>query len=96
MAERPSTPCLATRLPYGEEIDLELLKRIGEVEAALRNLGFRNIRVRVHREILRLELDKEAFTKFLEKQDTITEILKKVGTRYITLDVEGFRSGSMD
>jgi len=96
VAERPSTPCLATRLPYGSEIDLELLKRIGEGEAALRSLGFWNVRIRVHGEILRLELDKKSFGLFLEKQEEITEILKKVRTRYITLDVEGFRSGSMD
>ena len=96
VAERPSTPCLATRLPYGAEIDLDLLKRIGEGEAALRELGFWNIRIRVHGDILRLELDKKAFSDFLEKQEEIAEILKKVGTRYITLDIEGFRSGSMD
>ena len=96
VAERPSTPCLATRLPYGAEIDLDLLKRIGEGEAALRALGFWNVRIRVHGDILRLELDKDTFAKALEHQEAMMEILKKVGPRYITLDLEGFRSGSMD
>ena len=96
VAERPSTPCLATRLPYGAQIDIELLKLIGEAEAALRALGFWNVRVRVHGDILRLELDKEAFAKALACQTELETILRPVGPRYLTLDLEGFRSGSMD
>ena len=96
VAERPSTPCLATRLPYGASIDLNLLSRIGEGEAALRSLGLRNVRIRVHGDILRLELDGEAFPYVLEHREQILTILKKIGVPYLTLDLEGFRSGSMD
>lgn len=96
VAERPSTPCLATRLPYGTEIDLNLLNRIGEGEAALRALGLRNVRIRVHRDTLRLELDTDAFPYILAHREEILPILRKTGIPYLTLDLEGFRSGSMD
>ena len=96
VAERPSSPCLATRLPYGTEIDMALLKRIGEGEEALRNLGLKNVRIRVHGEIARLEVDTASFPVILERKEEVLMILKKVGVPYLTLDLEGFRSGSMD
>ena len=96
VAERPSSPCLATRLPYGTEIDMALLKRIGEGEEALRNLGLKNVRIRVHGEIARLEVDSASFPAILEQREEVLSILKKVGVPYLTLDLEGFRSGSMD
>lgn len=96
VAFRPSSPCLATRLPYGTEIDLELLKRIDRGETAIREMGFGNVRIRVHGEILRLEVDTEQLQKVLEHRTEITATLKKMGFSYITLDLEGFRSGSMD
>ena len=96
VAERPSSPCLATRLPYGTEIDMALLKRIGEGEEALRNLGLKNVRIRVHGEIARLEVDTASFPVILERKEEVLAILKKVGVPYLTLDLEGFRSGSMD
>lgn len=96
VAERPSSPCLATRLPYGTEIDMALLKRIGEGEEALRNLGLKNVRIRVHGEIARLEVDTASFPVILERKEEVLTILKKVGVPYLTLDLEGFRSGSMD
>ena len=96
VAERPSSPCLATRLPYGTEIDMALLKRIGEGEEALRNLGLKNVRIRVHGEIARLEVDSTSFPAILEQKEEVLSILKKVGVPYLTLDLEGFRSGSMD
>ena len=68
VAERPSSPCLATRLPYGTEIDMALLKRIGEGEEALRNLGLKNVRIRVHGEIARLEVDSASFPSSMEQR----------------------------
>lgn len=96
VAERPSAPCLATRLPYGTEIDLELLGRIGKGEAALHALGLKNVRIRIHGDILRLELDVDAFPCVLDRREEILAILRTVGIPYVTLDLEGFRSGSMD
>lgn len=96
VAERPSTPCLATRLPYGTQIDLELFRRIEAGEDFLRKLGFRNVRLRIHDEVVRVELDQVDFQKVIMNQKEITDKLKELGFRYITLDLEGFRSGSMD
>lgn len=96
VADRPSAPCMATRLPYGAEINLELLKRIDSAEEALRKMGLKNVRVRVHKDTLRLEVDKDSLVFAAAHGEEIVERLKKVGCTYITLDLEGFRSGSMD
>lgn len=96
VASRPSTPCMATRLPYGAELDYELLHRIELGETWLReNIGG-NVRLRVHGDVVRLEVDKTAFQGMLERGDEIAEYLKGLGFLYITMDLEGFRSGSMD
>lgn len=97
-ASRPSTPCMATRLPYNTPIDYELLKHIEEGEAYLRSLaGTRaNVRLRLHGAIARIEVDKELFSLFLSRSGEITAAMKALGFTYITLDLEGFRSGSMD
>ncbi|MGI5946111.1 MAG: ATP-dependent sacrificial sulfur transferase LarE [Lachnospiraceae bacterium] len=96
VASRPSTPCMATRLPYGAELDYGLLDKIAQGEEWLRERIGGNIRLRVHDQIVRLELDKEKFGKIMEIQNEVTAYLKNLGFRYITLDLEGFRSGSMD
>lgn len=96
VADRPSSPCLATRLPYGTEIDLTLLERIDKSEEFIRGLDFYNVRVRVHKDIARVEIDQKDFFKFLDCRQEITRKLKDLGFAYVTLDLEGFRSGSMD
>lgn len=96
VAERPSSPCLATRLPYGQSIDLELLRRIDEAETMLRSNGYKNVRVRVHGNIMRLEIDTGDLKRVIEERETLISQLKKYGFGYLTLDLEGFRSGSMD
>ena len=96
VASRPSAPCMATRLPYNTEIRFELLKRIEEGEEIIKGLGFSIIRLRIHGEIARIEVPKEDFTKFMTCKDLVVSKLKNLGFSYITLDLEGFRSGSMD
>lgn len=96
VAQRPSAPCMATRLPYGTRIDPNLLELIEQAENYIRELGFGNVRVRVHDQIARLEVDQQQFNRMLEEQERIIKKLKELGFRYITLDLEGFRSGSMD
>ena len=95
-SNKPSAPCLATRLPYDTRFDYELLERIDAGEQFLRKLGFYNVRLRLHQDILRIEIDKKDFNLFLDHQEPIVAELKRLDFLYITLDLEGFRSGSMD
>lgn len=96
VASRPSAPCMATRLPYHTEIDYEILSRIGKGEEYISSLVKGNVRLRLHKDIVRIEVDQEALGGLLEKRFEITSYLKKLGFLYITMDMEGFRSGSMD
>lgn len=96
VANRPSMPCLATRLPYGDPIRYELLAQIDKGEQYLRTFGFYNVRLRVHGAVTRIEVDQKDITKLIEHRIEITAELKKLGFVYITVDLEGFRSGSMD
>ena len=96
VASRPSAPCMATRLPYNTEISFELLERIDKAEEYIKSLGFDIVRVRVHNDIARIEIQKDKFPKFMEESETITDYMKNSGFVYVTLDLEGFRSGSMD
>ncbi len=95
-SNKPSAPCLATRLPYGATLDFELLNRLDQGEKFIKDLGFYNVRLRAHGDIIRIEIDKKDFIKFIELENHIIKKLKELGFLYITLDLEGFRSGSMD
>lgn len=92
--DKPSTPCLATRFPYGERLTYERIKMAETGERILKNYGFKNCRLRFHGDIARIEVTD--FAKFLELKNSIVKDLKNLGFRYITLDLEGLRSGSMD
>lgn len=96
VADRPSSPCLATRFPYGTRLTVEKLKKVEQGEEYLRTLELYNVRLRVHGDIARIEADREALGTVLEHREEIVLHLKGLGYRYITLDLEGFRSGSMD
>jgi len=95
-SDKPSAPCLATRLPYGARLDFELLERIDQGEQYIKSFGFYNVRLRSHQDILRIEIDQKYFQRILEHRENIVAKLKELGFLYITLDLEGFRSGSMD
>ncbi|WP_313582222.1 ATP-dependent sacrificial sulfur transferase LarE [Lacrimispora sp.] len=96
VASRPSAPCMATRLPYGTEIDYDILNLIGKGEEFVSSLVKGNVRLRLHKDIVRIEVDKEAMGNLVEKSREIIAYLKGLGFIYITMDLEGFRSGSMD
>lgn len=95
-ASRPSTPCMATRLPYGAELSYEVLEKIERGEAVLRELLGGNVRLRLHGDIARIEADRESLGRAVELGGELVSRLKALGFVYITLDLEGFRSGSMD
>lgn len=96
VSNRPSTPCMATRFPYFTKLDYDKIKKVEFAEKYLRDIGFCNVRIRVHDNIARIEIDKKDMILMLDKKDEVVENLKKFGYDYITLDLEGFRSGSMD
>lgn len=95
-SEKPSAPCLATRLPYGAPLDYELLDRLHSGETFLRKLGFFNVRLRYHAPVLRIEVDVPSLNQIIFQRERILQRMKSLGFSYITLDLEGFRSGSMD
>ena len=96
--DKPSFACLASRFPVGEEITDAKLRRVEESEQLLRELGFRQFRVRSHGDLARIELLPEELETAArpENRGKITEALQNYGFRYITLDLTGFRSGSMN
>ncbi|MBP3404031.1 MAG: ATP-dependent sacrificial sulfur transferase LarE [Alphaproteobacteria bacterium] len=97
-ATKPSAPCLATRFEYDTELSFEKINKaaLGEdfLQKILPHAG--NIRLRCHDNLARIETTPDSFTAVLQHAEKITEYLKKLGFSYITLDLEGFRSGSMD
>jgi uncharacterized protein len=92
----PSDACLASRIPYGTPISVERLSRIGRAEELLRDLGLEQVRVRDHGGIARIELKSEDLPVGLDHRKTIVGGLKELGFSYVTLDLQGFRSGSMN
>jgi uncharacterized protein len=96
VADKPSMACLSSRFPYGQAITHEALKRVGDAEAYLRKMGFEVVRVRDHAGIARIEILPDKMAQFLEMRGAIASELKKLGFSYVTLDIMGFRSGSMD
>ena len=93
---KPSSPCLATRFPYGTQLMPEKLKIVEKGEKILKSHGFECCRLRLHENIARIEISQEKFNEFLNKKDEIVTKLKNLEISYITLDLEGLRSGSMD
>lgn len=94
--DRPSAACLASRIPYGTPITEAALARIAQAESLLRDLGFGQLRVRHHKGIARIEVPPADFTGVLTERDRIVNAFKDLGYAYVTLDLSGFRSGSMN
>jgi uncharacterized protein len=96
--DKPSSPCLSSRFPYGVAIDLEKLKRVGACEVLLKQLGFREFRVRYHGDLARIEIAGGEMERIFEKEirDAIVRRFKEVGFSYVSLDLQGFRSGSLN
>jgi uncharacterized protein len=95
-ANKPSSPCLATRFPYGTKITREALSQVAEAERFLRNLGIPELRVRHHGNLARVEVPQDFFALVIQRSCEISRRLKEMGYTYVTLDIQGFRSGSMD
>jgi len=96
--DKPAQPCLSSRFPYGEEITVAKLQRVGRAEIYLRKLGLKNLRVRSDGDTARIELPPEQIKEFVLTTDlpTIVSAFQKLGFMYVTLDLEGYRSGKLN
>ncbi len=96
--DRPASACLSSRIPYGTPVTIENVKTVDRGEDAVRALGFRQFRVRFHGDIVRLEISPEELPRAMtpEMAHEFTAIFKKLGFHYVTLDLEGYRQGSLN
>jgi pyridinium-3,5-biscarboxylic acid mononucleotide sulfurtransferase len=93
---KPSMACLASRIPYGIRIDADILKRVEKSEEFLKRLGMSQLRVRYHGHVARIEVGEDDFNKVIENRNHIVETLQEMGFLYVTLDLKGYRTGSMN
>jgi uncharacterized protein len=94
--DKPSSPCLATRIPYGMAITERVLGQIAQAEHYLHQKGFKMVRVRYHNELARVEIDPDQMQTLLEQREDIVDYFKQIGFIYVALDLQGYRLGSMN
>ncbi len=94
--DKPAAPCLSSRIAYGQAVTPEKLRQIGQAESLLRRLGFREFRVRHHDQIARIEVKLDDIARLMEHREQVVATLKELGFGYVTLDLQGFRSGSLN
>ena len=96
--DKPASPCLSSRLAYGTTVTIERLSKIDRGEEILRELGFREFRVRHHDQLVRLEISPSEMDRVLRREliDELARRFRELGFKYVTLDLQGFRSGSMN
>lgn len=96
--DKPAAACLASRIPIGTEVTIERLLQIEMAERGLRKLGFRQLRVRHHGEIARLELDEEGLGMLADRdlREQVVRLVREAGFRFVALDLQGYRSGSLN
>ena len=96
--EKPAEACYSSRIPYGTPVTVEALRQIGRAERALRALGFRRVRVRHHETIARIELDPDDFPRLLDPalRARVVAAVREAGYPHVTLDLQGYRTGSMN
>ncbi len=96
--DKPAMACFSSRIPYGSKVDIASLQMIYQAEKLLRELGFRQLRVRHHDKIARIEVERSEIPRLIEEEmsRTVTDGLRKIGYTYVTVDLAGYRSGSMN
>lgn len=93
---KPASPCLASRIPYWMEVTPEKLRVIEKAEDALFGIGLKKFRVRYHGEIARVEIERKDFGRLLKNSEKVSKAFKKLGFRYVTMDIDGFKSGNLN
>lgn len=96
--DRPAGACLSSRIPYGEKIDREKLDRVARGERLLRSLGFRQVRVRHHDTVARIEVEADEISRLLEREvrEQVWDFMRSLGFLYVTVDLAGYRTGSLN
>ena len=94
--DKPSYACLSSRIAYGEHITVEKLTKVDQSEAYIKSLGIRQVRVRTHGDSARIEVEVQEMSRILDSHDEIVKALKKFGYKYVSLDLRGYKSGSMN
>ena len=94
--DKPAAPCLASRIPYGTPVTLGALASVGDAEAALRRLGFAELRVRHYGDVARIEVPDERLADVVAQRAAVVAAVRRAGYRYATLDLEGLRSGNLN
>jgi uncharacterized protein len=94
--DKPAAACLASRLPYGTPVSVEALASVEAAETGLRELGFRELRVRHYKDTARLEVPLSCLAEVVERRVDVVGAVKRAGYRYVTLDLEGLRSGNLN
>jgi pyridinium-3,5-biscarboxylic acid mononucleotide sulfurtransferase len=94
--DKPAAACLASRVPYGTPVTFRVLDEVSRAESGLRRLGFRALRVRHHGDIARVELPVDELEAALARRDDVVAAVRAAGYRYVTLDLEGLRSGNLN
>jgi pyridinium-3,5-biscarboxylic acid mononucleotide sulfurtransferase len=96
--DEPASACLSSRIPYGQLVTLEKLSMVDRAESALRQLGFRQVRVRHHEEMARIEISEDEMAQALNRETVqhMSALLKAIGFKYVALDLEGYRTGSLN
>ncbi|MDQ3570769.1 MAG: ATP-dependent sacrificial sulfur transferase LarE [Actinomycetota bacterium] len=94
--EKPAAACLASRVPYGTPVTLGVLESVGRAESALRGLGFGQLRVRHYGALARLEVHPDELARAFEERQAVVDAVRQAGYTYVTLDLEGFRSGNLN
>ncbi len=96
VADKPAMPCMASRIAYGQEVSVKKLEQVETAEDFLGDLGFKVLRVRHHGDTARIEIAQEDFELAMQHRETISQKLHELGFLYVTLDLDGFKSGSLN
>jgi uncharacterized protein len=94
--DKPAAACLASRVPYGTRVTLGVLESVARAESALRAMGFRQLRVRHYGDLARIELEDAELPRAVTERDAVVAAVRRAGYAYVTLDLEGFRSGNLN
>jgi uncharacterized protein len=96
VADKPAMPCMASRIAYGQEVNVKKLEQVEAAEAFLDELGFKVLRIRHHGDTARIEIAPEDFELAIQQREAISQKLHKLGFLYVALDLDGFKSGSLN